>query len=87
MPVHFLSFHVIFCKMEIYDSRNGLKCPLSAKASISDITSGHRFWALSVEHLPSVMETDYYPRLSAVKSEESGRVEAENRNLDFSSIY
>lgn len=29
----------------------------------------------------SVMETDYYPRLSAVKSEESGRVEAENRNL------
>lgn len=29
----------------------------------------------------SVMETDYYPRLSAVKSEESGLVEAENRNL------
>lgn len=29
----------------------------------------------------SVMETDYYPRLSAVKSEESGMVEAENRNL------
>ena len=29
----------------------------------------------------SVMETDYYPRLSAVKSEESCMVEAENRNL------
>ncbi|CUP53959.1 Uncharacterised protein [Segatella copri] len=29
---------------------------LCFSCSISDITSGHRFWALSVEHLPSVME-------------------------------
>ena len=29
----------------------------------------------------SVMETDYYPRLSAVKSEDKGMVEAEIRNL------